>query len=173
VSDTGFPEVSWGSAQGFLAKAGRALVATRPGSWLLRRAVPLDRRLLTRSKGRYTLLGPFGSPLLLLTSTGAKSGKARTTPLLYLLEGDALLLAASNFGGPHHPAWSENLLAHPEAVVSIAGVRYEVTATLLEGEDCRAAWERFEEAARPYHRYGERTDRTIRVFSLRRRQERR
>jgi deazaflavin-dependent oxidoreductase (nitroreductase family) len=134
----------------------------------VRAVVPLDRWVLERSGGRFTALGPFGTPLLLLTTTGARSGAPRTTPLLYLHDGDRILLAASNFGQGRHPAWSANLLACPRAVVAIGGERIAVVARLLEGEERDLAWRRFEEAARPYRAYGDRTDRTIRLFSLER-----
>jgi deazaflavin-dependent oxidoreductase (nitroreductase family) len=136
---------------------------------LIRSLVPVDRWLLLRSGGRYTVLGPFGSPLLLLTTTGARSNQPRTTPLVYLLDRDGILLAGSNFGQERHPAWSTNLLAHPGATVGIAGVDYPVTATLLEGEAREAGWKKFAAAAAPYRAYVERTNRTIRVFRLARR----
>jgi len=167
-----FTVVAWGRGDTKIAKAGQWFVGTSPGSWLVRTMVPLDRWVLSKSNGRFTALGPFGSPLLLLTVTGAKSGLPRTTPLVYLLDGDRLLVVGSNFGQAHHPAWSTNLLANPDATVTIAGVRTPVHAELLEGEERQRCWELFEEAARPYQVYGTRTDRTIRVFALTRRDER-
>jgi len=154
-----------------VARAARWLAATRPGSALLRQLVPLDRRVLERSGGRYTALGPFGTPLLLLTTTGARSGEARTTPLFYIHEGERLLVAGSNFGQAAHPAWSSNLLAHPEAEVTMGGERIAVRARLFAGDDAAAGWQRFREAARPYRAYAERTDRQIRVFALERQGE--
>jgi deazaflavin-dependent oxidoreductase (nitroreductase family) len=165
----GFPDVRWGSAETRLAKAGQWLVSTKPGSWLVRTMVPLDRWVLTRSDGRFTALGPFGSPLLLLTAKGAKTGLPRTTPLVYLLDGERILVVGSNFGQHDHPAWSTNLLANPDAEVTIGGVRSLVRAELLEGAERSEGWAKFEDAARPYQVYGTRTDRTIRVFALERR----
>jgi deazaflavin-dependent oxidoreductase (nitroreductase family) len=153
------------------AKAGQQFVATSVGAAIVRRLVPLDRWVLTRSHGRFTALGPFGSPLLLLTARGAKSGLPRTTPLVYLLDGDQLVVVGSNFGGTAHPAWSANLLAHPDAVVAIGGQRYPVHATLLDGAERERCWALFEEAAAPYRAYVARTTRTIRVFALRRTDE--
>ena len=167
----GFPDVRWGRSDTPIARAAQRAVSTSMGSRLVRSVVPLDRWVLTRTHGRFTALGPFGSPLLLLTTTGARSGLARTTPLVYLLDGDRILLAGSNFGQQHHPAWSTNLIAHPHASVTIAGTTYPVAAELLEGEERRRGWEAFEEAARPYQVYGDRTDRTFRVFALSRRKE--
>jgi len=163
----GFPDVRWGRSNTKLARAGQWLVSTSVGSWVVRTMVPLDRWVLTRSGGRFTALGPFGTPLLVLETTGARSGAARSTPLVYLLDGDRILVVGSNFGQEHHPAWSTNLLKTPRAHVTIAGVRYPVTATMLEGPERAEGWAMFEEAARPYRAYGSRTTREIRVFSLR------
>lgn len=181
-----FPVARWGTDRGPVAAAGRRFVATGAGSAVLRRLVPLDRRVLERSAGRYTLLGPFGVPLLLLTTTGFRSGEPRTTPLVYLGEGmevDAtgelrtggggplgptvrrIYLAGSNFGGRHHPAWSTNLLRHPEARVTIDGRELAVRARLLEGAARDRVWERFR-AVGPYRVYEGRTERVIRVFEL-------
>ena len=169
TEDQGFPDVRWGKSHTDLARAGQRFVGTRPGSWTVRTLVPVDRWVLTKSQGKFTALGPFGSPLLLLTATGAKSGLPRTTPLVYLLDGDRILVVGSNFGQEHHPAWSTNLLAHPDATVTIGGITYPVHARLLDGDERIAGWHKFEEAARPYQVYGTRTDRTMRVFALSRR----
>ena len=154
-----------------MARAAQRAVATSVGSRLVRALVPLDRWVLMRTQGRFTALGPFGSPLLLLSVTGATTGRERTTPLVYLLDGDWILVTGSNFGQQQHPAWSTNLIAHPDARVTIAGTSYLVHAELLEGEERQRGWEAFEEAARPYRVYGSRTDRTFRVFALSRRTE--
>jgi len=162
----GFPAVAWGPSGSRVSRVGARFAATTLGSWLIRTAVPLDRWVLVKSGGRRTVLGPMGATLLLLTTTGSVSGTARTTPLMYLPDGDAILLAGSNFGQSRHPAWSTNLLKDPEAVVTIGGIDYPVTARLLEGDERAAGWAKFTAAAVTYRAYLERTDRTIRVFSL-------
>ena len=167
--DGAFPDVRWGSSDSSCARVLQRLAATRPGSATIRSLVPVDRWLLRRSGGRYTILGPFGSPVLLLTTTGARSGKLRTTPLIYLHDGAGILLAGSNFGQERHPAWSTNLLVHREATVAIGGVDFPVAATLLQGDARAAAWQQFASAAAPYRAYVLRTDRMIRVFRLARR----
>jgi deazaflavin-dependent oxidoreductase (nitroreductase family) len=148
------------------APADDRVSCTRPGSWLIRLLTPLDRRLLERSGGRYTVLGPLGAPVLLLTTTGARSGQQRTTPLLYAREGDSLVVVGSNFGQDRHPAWTGNLLADPRAVVTIGGQEVPVTATLLAGAQAESAYARMVEVARTYAEYRSRTDRGIRVFRL-------
>jgi deazaflavin-dependent oxidoreductase (nitroreductase family) len=120
VAEDVFPDVRWGHEPGpLLHKTVRAFGSSRLGSWCIRKLRPLDHRLLSRSNGRYTIAGPMGTPLLLLTTTGKKSGQRRQTPLLYQREGDRLFLVASNFGQSMHPAWSLNLLADPNAPAGV------------------------------------------------------
>jgi deazaflavin-dependent oxidoreductase (nitroreductase family) len=143
-----------------------AFASTRPGSKVIKALTPLDRRILMRTRGRYTVLGPIGAPTLLLTTTGAKSGQPRTTPLLYCRDGDRLLVIGSNFGQQHHPAWTANLRKHPAATVTIGGVDVAVTARQLDGPERQRAIDTFVELMRVYAAYLDRTDREIRVFAL-------
>src|ERR1700730_11634623 len=76
-----------------------------------------------------------GRPLLLLTTTGAKSGKRRTSPTMYLPDGDRLVIFASKSGAPTHPDWYHNLVAHPQVTVEVGGETYEANATVLTGEE--------------------------------------
>src|SRR5579859_4736135 len=76
-----------------------------------------------------------GRPLLLLTTTGAKSGQRHTTPTMYLADGDRLLIFASKGGAPTNPAWYHNLLAHPVVTVEVGSETYEATARVLSGEE--------------------------------------
>lgn len=161
-----FPDARWGSESSPLRRPLVAFSATLPGSWLIRKLTPLDRRVLVRSRGKYTVLGPIGAPLLLLTTTGVKSGLPRMTPLAFGRDGDSLLVVGSNFGQDKHPAWSGNLLKTPEAVVTIAGKDIPVRAELLEGEAAESAYRTMIEMARTYSEYRSRTDRSIRVFRL-------
>jgi deazaflavin-dependent oxidoreductase (nitroreductase family) len=87
--------------------------------------------------------GPFAaSPLLLLTTIGAKSGLARTTPLLSILDGDRLLVLASNYGAPRQPDWYHNLLAHPDVTVEVGADTYHATAVTLLGSERAETWAR-------------------------------
>ena len=80
--------------------------------------------------------GPFaGAPILLLITTGAKSGQLRTHPVVYLPDGDRVLVFASKGGAPTNPDWYHNLVANPKATVEVGTERYDVKATVLEGED--------------------------------------
>ncbi len=76
-----------------------------------------------------------GRPLLLLTTTGAKSGQRRTNPVMYMRDGDRLLVFASKGGAPTNPDWYHNLLAHPEVTAEVGGETYDAIATPLTGEE--------------------------------------
>jgi deazaflavin-dependent oxidoreductase (nitroreductase family) len=140
--------------------------STHVGSWVIRTLTPLDRYVIERSRGRYTVLGPLGAPTMLLTTTGAVTGQTRTSPLLFARDNDDILVAGSNFGQEHHPAWSKNLIVHPEATVTIGGKPVPVTAELLTGDEARAGFEKMIEVVPVYGEYRNRTDRAIRVFRL-------
>ena len=83
-----------------------------------------------------------GRPLLLLTTIGAKSGQPRTTPPMYVADGDRLLLIASNAGAPAHPDWYRNLLAHPEVTVEVGADSFDASAAVLEGMERQQLWDR-------------------------------
>lgn len=161
-----FPDYRWGSDESRFRKPLVAFSASKPGSWTIRKLTPLDRKLLLRSRGRYTVLGPFGSPVLLLTTTGAKSGLPRTTPLVYGRQGESLIVAGSNFGQEHHPLWTKNLLANPAATVTIGGKDVPAISALLVGDEAEAGYNLMESMARTYTVYRSRTGRDIRVFRL-------
>ncbi|WP_327110668.1 nitroreductase family deazaflavin-dependent oxidoreductase [Nocardia sp. NBC_01730] len=163
-----FPDRQWGSRTNVLARAANRFASTKPGSWFIRLVTPLDRAVLERTHAKYTLLGPIGAPVILLTTVGRKSGQPRTQPLLYVHDGDTLYVIGSNFGQGHHPGWTANLLANPTATVAIAGERIDVTATLVEGPDKEAIFTRFVDIAGAYAVYRSRTARDLRIFALRR-----
>lgn len=161
------PDDPWGNRDGLLSRVVIGFGGTRLGSWIARTLMPLDRKLLMATGGRRTLLGPIGAPILVLETVGRKSGLTRLSPLLYAREGDSVIVAGSNFGQDHHPAWTANLIARPEARIVVGGRTLPVTATLLAGEEARAGWNRMRAVAQVYATYEGRTDRTIRVFRLR------
>jgi deazaflavin-dependent oxidoreductase (nitroreductase family) len=129
--------------------------------WLWR----LHRWLYRRSGGRIGgRIGPW--PILLLTTTGRKTGRAHTVALQYLSQGDAGVLIASNAGEPRHPAWYLNLKAQPEGIVERQRHRVFVVAREAEGEERERLWERIVEIDRAYAVYQERTSRRIPVVVL-------
>ncbi len=87
-----------------------------------------------------------GAVLLLLTTTGAKSGKPHTAPLAFLTDGGdgvhtgRLIVAASVLGADHHPAWYHNLLAHPTVTVELGSETFEAIATVISGEEREQLW---------------------------------
>ncbi len=94
--------------------------ATRLGAWyILNIAHHLDRRLVKWSNGRFNHSILAGQPNLVLTTTGAKSGKTRTTPLIYYPDGENIILIASNGGSTRNPSWYYNLKANPKVSVAI------------------------------------------------------
>ena len=161
-----FPEPHWGrETMSPLFAPAFAFASTKMGSRFIRLLVPLDRRLLKLTKGKYPLFGPTALPPLLLTTTGRKSGLPRATALNYLQDGDRLLILGSNFGQQQHPAWTSNLLADPVATVAIGGAEVPVRAALLDGSARDEALRRF--LAYPMYRsYLTRTDRDLRLFAL-------
>ena len=163
------PDARWGSASNPLRGVVDAFAATLLGSRCIRALVPWDRRLLSRTKGRFTVLGPFGLQVLVLTTVGRKSGQRRQSPLIYTRDGDRLYLFGSNFGQSTHPAWTANLLANPDAWVTMGGKEIPVRATRLEGAEYDRACELFMTYLKAYPAYRTRTDREIRVFALDRR----
>ena len=162
-----FPDLRWGSENSRLRRPMLWFASTQAGSWVVRMLTPLDRYVIERSHGRYTALGPLGAPTMLLTTTGAVSGQSRTTPLLFARDGDDILVAGSNFGQSHHPAWSKNLIVHPDAIATVGGQEVPVTAELLTGDEARVGFEKMIEVVPVYAEYRNRTDRAIRVFRLR------
>ena len=107
-----------------------------------------------------------GSPVLLLVSTGRKSGQKRTTVLLYLEDGGRYVIVASNGGTATHPVWWLNLQADPEATVEIGGRKIHVRATEARGEEKARLWQRLVRMYPSYEDYQKRTDREIPVIIL-------
>jgi deazaflavin-dependent oxidoreductase (nitroreductase family) len=145
----------------------RYLGTTRWFPSVAARVAPLDARVLKASKGRFGLLGSYGFPQLLLTTTGRKSGQPRTVTLLYGRHGDEMVLVGSNFGQAHHPAWALNLEATPEAVVEVDGVVTPVVARLVtDPEEREAIWEQMIAMYPGYAMYRTRAGRDIKVFAV-------
>ncbi len=110
-----------------------------------------------------------GRPLLLLTTTGARSGQSRTNPVMYLREGDRLFIFASKSGAPAHPDWYHNLLAHPAVTVEIGDQTYSAIAKPVTGPERDRIYDRWAEQYPQFREYQEKTTRTIPVIELERR----
>ena len=108
---------------------------------------------------------PFAGPrgMLLLTTTGARTGKRHTAPMMYRQDGDRLVVFASNAGAPAHPGWYRNLVARPEAIVEVGRDTFEVNAVITTGEERERLWRLF-----PFPEHQERAGRQIPVVVLER-----
>jgi deazaflavin-dependent oxidoreductase (nitroreductase family) len=106
------------------------------------------------------------APVLLLHHTGAKSGTKRVTPLLYLDDGERLVIVASKGGVQRNPAWFHNLRAHPETQVEVGRARRQVRARVADGEEREGLWRRLVEIYPSYEDYQRNTDRRIPVVVL-------
>ena len=106
-------------------------------------------------------------PVLLLTTKGRKTNKQRTVPLLYLADGDNVVLVASNGGATKHPTWWLNLQSNPEAQIQIRGIKQRVMAEKGSTEEKQRLWPQLTAMYPGYKRYQEITNRDIPVVILR------
>ena len=143
-----------------------ASLASRKWGRNLARSVytPLDKLVYKATRGRRGL-SPPGS-VLLLTTTGRKTGQPRRVPVLYLTDGPRMWVVASNYGGERHPAWSANLLAHPDATVAVRGSERPVRARLASDDEKKALWPRLLKLYPAWEAYASWTDRDFRLFRL-------
>jgi deazaflavin-dependent oxidoreductase (nitroreductase family) len=133
--------------------------------------VPVDRWIQRVTRGRFTVIGQVGLPSLLLTTTGRRTGEPRTQPLLYAPDGDGYVVVGSNWGQPNHPLWTVNLLANPEASVTVAGAVVPVRATLASGTERDRLWRLLLVQWPAYATYEHRAaGRHLRIFRLSRRE---
>ena len=144
------------------------IAAITPISWLLARTLHyLDRPLLRLSHGRLSLAGLLtGLPVVMLTTTGSKTGQPRTTPLAGIVDGEYVVLVASYFGSAHHPAWYYNLRAHPQAEVTVAGRTRAYLAREVCGDEYDRYWQRAIQIYAGYAAYRERVQRHIPILLL-------
>ena len=113
------------------------------------------------------LSGGFGQvPMLLLTTTGRKSGRRHTTPLAYQPDGDDIYVFGSFAGGPRHPAWYHNLVANPDVTVEVGPDSYDATAVVLEGAERDRVFDRQKRDIPNFAEYEQKTTRVIPVVRL-------
>ncbi len=167
------------------------LSATRPGAWFVRTCVqPLDRLVLRVTGGRMGVVSlvyptlvlittgarsgvqpstdvvPSRSPPRVLITTGARSGVQRRTPLLFLPDGNRVVLVASNFGRDRHPGWYYNLRANPQAQVNIYGHTFTCWAREATGIEYLELWERAVRYYPGFAVYARRAGRTVPIMVL-------
>lgn len=127
------------AAAGPIRKVTRWAGGVRPVSWLLARiSEPIDVAVYRATHGRHTLLELLsGLPIVMLTTTGARSCRRVTVPVVAIAEGDRYVVVASNYGRPHHPAWYHNLIANPRATITVDRAEITVIARLVMGDERR------------------------------------
>jgi len=121
-----------------------------------------------RANGGETF-GPFkGRNLLLLTTTGAKSGEQRTTPLVYSRDGDRLVIIASMGGAPKHPSWFHNISANPEVTLEVGAEKFQARASVAEGAERDRLYAQQAAEMPAFNDYQQKTTRRIPVVVLQR-----
>jgi deazaflavin-dependent oxidoreductase (nitroreductase family) len=135
--------------EGVLRRLVRGTAATRPMTWLyIRIQQRMDRLVYRVTRGRTTASSLLsGLPVVMLTTTGGRTGQPRTVPVLAFPDADRLIVVASNYGRSSYPAWYHNLQTYPRATVTVDRVTDDVEVHELTGDE-RDRW--FEYAARVY-----------------------
>ena len=144
----------------FYSRASQRMGATGL-RWTGKLNIPLYRLSGGRIGGRVAK-----APVLLLTTTGRKSGQLRTAPVVYLADGENLVVIGSNAGHSRTPAWSLNLKANPDAEVEVRRERRPVRARVVEGDERAELWRKHNEQYSGFDEYEARTGRDIAVFVL-------
>jgi F420H(2)-dependent quinone reductase len=139
-------------------------------SWpVLRRLMGVHTAVYRATRGRIGHRFPGLPSMLLLDHTGAKSGVRRTSPLLYIRDGDDLVIVASKGGYPKNPAWFHNLRANPDTSVQVGSERRPVRARVANPQERTRLWPRIVAAYPTYEDYQRRTGREIPLVILERR----
>ena len=122
-----------------------------------------------RAHGGQATSGPFqGRPVLILTTTGAKSGERRETPLAYTHDGDDIVIVASMGGAPRNPAWFHNLVANPRVTVEVGGETFQADARVTDPDERRRLYDRHAAVFPGFRDYENKTARQIPVIVLKR-----
>jgi deazaflavin-dependent oxidoreductase (nitroreductase family) len=113
--------------------------------------------------------GPFaGRQLLILTTTGAKTGARRESPLVFSRDGDSIVIVASMGGAPRHPAWYHNIVANPRVTIEANGATFPATARIVDEVERRRLYDAHAELHPSFTEYEARTSRVIPVIVLQR-----
>lgn len=144
------------------------LTRTRPFRWLAPRVLPAAEAALGALTGGRVQLASLLVPSLVLHTVGARTGEPRDTPLMYTPDGGGrAIVAGTSFARERHPAWTYNLLAHPDAAITVRGRTMRVRATLVADDARDAAWGRIEAQWPGYRSYERESGRVVRLFLLR------
>jgi deazaflavin-dependent oxidoreductase (nitroreductase family) len=159
---------AWAEANS-LQRGLRRFAASGPGSWLFSRVLdPLDRLTFRATRGKHLASSLLSAlPVAMVTTTGARSGRARTVPLLAMPTGDGLAVVGSNYGKPKHPAWRHNLRANPDGEVDVEGERWAFRAVEVDDERRERIWQTALQTYPGFTAYAKRAaPRRISVFVL-------
>jgi len=126
----------------------------------------INRQVIDQFRAGGEIEGMHRDRLVLLTTTGVKSGQRRTTPMMFHREGDRLYVIASNVGAPRHPDWYLNLAAHPQVTVEVGDETYDARAEPLQGQERERVWAMLKENYPFFAEHEAKTDRTIPVVAL-------
>ena len=141
--------------------------ANRDRRWdAIRQAIKLHTFLYRATRGRVGHTFRGGPPMLLLDHLGARSAVKRTTPLVYLRDGENVVLIASKGGHPRHPAWFHNLQAPPDTTIQIGARRSAVRARVADPQERARLWPKAVDVYAGYAAYQERTQREIPLVIL-------
>ena len=150
----------------------RAAIAPLTRTRLFRRVLgpallpPLERFVTWVSRGRVQVSALL-VPSLVLHTVGARSGEPRDAPLMYTPDGQGrAIVAGTNFAGARHPAWTSNLIANPDAAITVRGRRMPVRASLVPDDERDAVWARIEAQWPGYRNYERSSGRQVRLFRL-------
>lgn len=125
-----------------------------------------NRRVIEQFRAGGPIEGMHRERLLLLTTTGARTGQPRTTPMMFHPDGDRLLVIASNIGAPKHPDWYLNLVANPRVTVEVADQRYDALAGTAESAERDRLWSMLTELYPFFAEHQAKTEREIPVVIL-------
>lgn len=143
-------------------------LVSKPFRWAAPKVLPQTHRILLRLSGGRWIVGSTASqPMCMLHTIGARSGEPRDAPLAAVpIEDDKLLVVGSNFASDKHPAWTANLIAHPDVTVTFKGRTFPVTSRLLSGQERDERWAMLLDWFPNWREYTSVTDREFRVFEL-------
>jgi deazaflavin-dependent oxidoreductase (nitroreductase family) len=127
----------------------------------------INARVIEQFRSGGPIEGMNRDGLLLLTTTGVRSGTARTTPMMFHRDGDRLLVIASNVGARTHPDWYLNLVADPRVVVEVGAEQFDATAVPLTGNERERMWTMLKENYPFFAEHEAKTSREIPVVALR------
>lgn len=126
----------------------------------------INARVIEQFRAGDPIEGMNRDGLVLLTTTGAKTGQARTTPMMFHRDAERLLVIASNIGAAAHPDWYVNLVAHPHVVVEVGAERFQATAVPLTGSERERLWTMLKETYPFFAEHEAKTSREIPVVAL-------